>query len=484
MPFLRSRWFYLYLMLLMLLSGCAVEGPARPPTATPPTSITPTRTVVTHTAAPTGTPTQTPEPVSHLKVDVNQLDGQEITLWHPWSGAQAQALEDLIAEFNAENEWGIQARLQASGSLDDLSASVQEALEAGEAPDLAVGYTYQAAAWQASGPVVDLGPFVDDPIWGLSAAEQDDFYPAVWQGDVLDGARLGFPAWRSGQVLFYNQSWAEALGFKDAPQSASQFSRQACAAAEANRLDDIADNDGTGGYLVTTNYSAILSWIYAFGGRVEVRGGDPYRFDTQEVEDTFTFHRRLFDQGCAWLPTDDLPQDEFAQRRALFYVDSLVTLDEQKAAFRRSGLRDEWTVIPFPPTLGGPALDVYGPSYVMLAQETPAQLASWLLVRWLADAQQEARLVEASGSLPLRQSTRAALGDYAKEHTIWAQVSEWLPDAHQEPAQASWRVVRWTVFDAATQLYRYYFEIDQVPQLVELLEFTANDLHNSLHDEP
>jgi len=36
------------------------------------------------------------------------------------------------------------------------------------------------------------------------------------------------------------------------------------------------------------------------------------------------------------------------------------------------------------------------------------------------------------------------------------------------------------VEDAATQLFRYYFEQDRVPVLVKLLDDTANELHREL----
>ncbi len=52
-----------------------------------------------------------------------------------------------------------------------------------------------------------------------------------------------------------------------------------------------------------------------------------------------------------------------------------------------------------------------------------------------------------------------------------------LEYAVPEPNLPSWRTVRWAVSDAATQLFRYYFTIDQVAELAELLDDTAADLH-------
>ena len=44
--------------------------------------------------------------------------------------------------------------------------------------------------------------------------------------------------------------------------------------------------------------------------------------------------------------------------------------------------------------------------------------------------------------------------------------------------------MRWAVSDAATQLFRYYFTIDKVADLAELLDDTAADLHKRVPVSP
>ena len=41
--------------------------------------------------------------------------------------------------------------------------------------------------------------------------------------------------------------------------------------------------------------------------------------------------------------------------------------------------------------------------------------------------------------------------------------------------------MRWAVNDASTQLFRYYFTIDQVPSLVKLLDETAERVEAGKH---
>ncbi|HSO27550.1 MAG TPA: hypothetical protein VLS48_05730, partial [Anaerolineales bacterium] len=72
-----------------------------------------------------------------------------------------------------------------------------------------------------------------------------------------------------------------------------------------------------------------------------------------------------------------------------------------------------------------------------------------------------------------------ALLEGGTPYQAWLQTAERLPSARPEPAFESWKTVRWALQDATTQLYRYYFEIEQVEQLSELLDQTADDLHRS-----
>ena len=83
------------------------------------------------------------------------------------------------------------------------------------APNLVAGYNNQLQSWDnLGGVIVDLNGYIDDPEWGLDPATQADFYPVIWNQDSNANKRLGLPVYRSTVVIFYNQSWAQELGFE------------------------------------------------------------------------------------------------------------------------------------------------------------------------------------------------------------------------------------------------------------------------------
>ena len=89
----------------------------------------------------------------------------------------------------------------------------------------------------------------------------------------------------------------------------------------------------------------------------------------------------------------------------------------------------------------------------------------------------QVRWSQASYDYPVRASALKSMDTASGAPPQWRAALQLLPDARAEPAFPSWSTVRWAVGDAATQLFRYYFAVDQVPVLSGLLNRTASELH-------
>ena len=474
---MRSPFSYVAFILVFSLAACRGTPPITPAQGTQSPVFTSTP-AATNFPPPVSEATATLTPVSVIEVDTDTLGGVKVTFWHAWSGATGEAIQSLVEAFNAENEYGIVVESAYQGNYNDLYDKIDAAIQASDPPGLAVGYSYQIQEWDASqGIVADLEPYVNDPLWGLSPVQQADFNPTFWEQEVIDGKRIGFPAQRSAQLIYYNLTWASELGFATPPSTPEEFKQQVCSAAQANKTDTDPKNDGTGGWTVSTTPSAVLSWIYAFGGEVIDPQGAGYRFNTPQTEAALTYLKELYDAGCAWQSADDYPDEEFAARRALFVTGSLADLSFQTTAFERAGNADQWTVLAFPSPRKQPVIDVYGPSFVLFEATVEEKLAAWLVVKWLTSPENQARFIAASGTYPIRSSTMDHLEEYAAKHPQWSAALQLLPFAQSEPGYASWSVVRWVVSEVGTQVFRYYFTADRIPATLELMDETAAELH-------
>ncbi len=461
-------WIILIVAGLFLLTACAGGTTLTPePTAT----SKPTRT-----PRPTRTPTPaieiTIEPtITPVSAGVTDLDlgGVTVKFWHPWTKNKEFAILSLINEFNAANEYGIVVTAFGQGS--DIYKNVRNAIGSASSPNIVAGYNNQLQSWDNNGgKIVDLDDYVNDPDWGLDPVVQADFYPVFWTQDTNENKRLGLPIYRSTVVIFYNQSWAQELGFDDPPQTSDELKEQACAAASAN-------NDSTGGWIATTDISTNMSWVFAFDGNLLHPNGEQYQAVKPENEAALTFLHDLLDQGCAWTPGAYYPNQEFATRKGLFYPSSIAGIPYQINAFEEANNFDQWTVLPFPGTSGDPAINVYGAAYAIFESTPEEQLASWLFIQWILQPQNQAQFIEASGYLPVSISTLDYLGDYAAENPLWAQAVDLIPFGQTEPSLGSWGIARWAFGDAIEELFAPEFTVEQIPTLLEKLEETLNETH-------
>jgi ABC-type glycerol-3-phosphate transport system substrate-binding protein len=482
-PSIKTAQAVILVCLLLFVTGCDSIPPILPHTPTPPSpTLSNDSERGSATLAPAASSTATLPQFSQIEIEAEDLRGVIVRFWHPWTGSLGKAANLLVEQFNLDNPWGILVTAVPQAGYDALSSDLLDSSQTVDVPQIAVGYLHQALAWDDRLGLVDLRAYVADPEWGFSSIEQADFYPLFWEQDVVEGRRLGIPGFRSATLLYYNQTWGKELGFPLPPATPEQFRQQSCAAAQANRRDDSTDNDGTGGWIVSTDYDVALSWIQAFGGQV-LRSPEPglgqsvYHFNEPETEQAFNYLRELYDSGCAWQTQEQVPDEAFASRLGLFATGSVIDIPYQAEAFKRLSSQDQWTVLPFPSPSLNPAIDVYGPSYYLVSASPERQLAAWLFIRWLASPENNARLVETSGAIPVRVASLMHLSAYSSRYPQWAEAVELLKYAHSEPAYQSWGQVRRALGDANTQVFRSYFTIDQLPAMLEYLDNFAAELH-------
>jgi multiple sugar transport system substrate-binding protein len=474
---MMKRFFYEILtgwIIIFGVAACASPEVLTPePTQTVKTPLTATVTPV-ETSVETSTPTLevVAEPTATATsrgVQPSDLDGIHIQFWHPWTGDKEFILLTMVNQFNASNPYGIVVTAFSHGG--DLYRDIRAGIELGLLPNVAAGYNNQIQSWDNYGNlIVNLNDFVNDSEWGLSADDQADFYRIIWEQDVIDGKRLGLPVYRAAMVLFYNQTWAQELGFDSAPTTPAEFKAQACAAAAAN-------NDGTGGWIAATDPSTTMSWILAFGGDGLNTAGDAYAFNTRPVDLAFDFVKSIFKSGCAWVPETRYPNDEFSARQGLFYTSSIAGLPYQTRSFEYADNNDEWHVIPYPALNGGPVLNLYGPAYVILESSPEEDLAAWAFIQWLSQPENQADFIAASGYFPTRMSAINYLSGYAHENPHWAASQDLLQYGRYEPRLGSWGLARWALSDAVVELIDPNFLSDDIPVLLKDLDTLIAETH-------
>jgi len=447
-----------FLVVALSLSACAVPAATETPRATP-------------VSLKTARPSQAVDAVSGLGVAQEELNGLAIDVWHPWFGVEAGLFQNLVDDFNGTNSWGI--RVNASGQVNfgNLYDAVAASLPTAGRPDLVIALPEHALGWSAEGVSVELTPYIDDPVYGMDAADIPDVF---WNQDQLGGHRIAIPAQRTARVLLWNATWAGELGFDSPPQSPGAFRQQSCRAHLSMASDESPGNDARGGWIIDTDPLTAYAWMLAFeGGALE---GSAYRFLTPNNIDAFTFMKKAAEDGCAWQPAGSDPITGFAARQAIFISAGLEDFPAVARAFASANNTDQWSVLAYPGT-GSQAIVMYGSSYVVLGASAAEQLASWLFIRWMLEPQQDARLVEATHLFPLRTQTLDLLTAYQGSHPQWVEAVKLIPDGELTPQLASWRTVRVMVGDAFhDMMFRADLKSGQVAKVLQQMQDTAHAL--------
>ncbi|MCM1112628.1 MAG: extracellular solute-binding protein [Muribaculum sp.] len=154
------------------------------------------------------------------KGDANPLDPDNpvsLTVWHYYHGAQKNAFDDLVNEFNAGvgKEKGIYVQGVSQGSVSDLETAVRDSLEgkvgAADMPDIFSSYADTAYEVEQAGALANLSDYLSD----ADLAAYVDSY--VEEGRIAaDNSLRIFPVAKSTETMILNKTdwdvFAQATG--------------------------------------------------------------------------------------------------------------------------------------------------------------------------------------------------------------------------------------------------------------------------------
>ena len=107
------------------------------------------------------------------------LSGTTVVWWHNHTGAREEVVQAAVEQFNAENPFGITVEAVSKGSYDDIFNAITAGIQTGELPDITVAYGNQAAVYQDNNALVDLEPYVMDPVVGIGSCSSRDTFKAM-----------------------------------------------------------------------------------------------------------------------------------------------------------------------------------------------------------------------------------------------------------------------------------------------------------------
>ncbi|SDQ25633.1 ABC transporter substrate-binding protein [Carnobacterium viridans] len=145
-------------------------------------------------------------------------EGQSITFWHAMGGEAGVALEEIVADFNKENDKGITVTSEFQGTYDDTITKLKSASLGNMGADLVQIYEIGSRYMMDSDFIIPMQEFVDNEGYDLSQIE-----PNIAAYYTVDDSLYSMPFNSSTPVVYYNKDMFENAGIENAPETLAEI---------------------------------------------------------------------------------------------------------------------------------------------------------------------------------------------------------------------------------------------------------------------
>ncbi|MER5768790.1 sugar ABC transporter substrate-binding protein [Streptomyces sp. NPDC001985] len=315
--------------------------------------------------------------------EVGADEKQTLTVWA--MGTEGEKLVDVAAEYQKKNP-NVTVKVTPVG-WDVAHQKQVAAAAAGNLPDvMQMGSTFM-------GEFAELG--VLEPVDTKAFAEKD-FFPAAWEGNVVDGTVYGVPWYVDARVLYYRTDLAEKAGVGKAPATWAEMS------ALAGAFQEKADTKW-GISLQPYNLDAWQNWLpffYSAGGEL-IKDGKP-ALDSEAAVKSLAEYASYFEKGLAKKsvqPGYDVIKDFGNGSVPMFLSGPWQTVN---IAENQPQLKGKWAAAPLP--AGTSSTSFAGGSSLVISKDSEHKPAAREFIKHLTDAKGQADWYKRTTDLPANKA--------------------------------------------------------------------------------
>lgn len=285
----------------------------------------------------------------------------------------------------------------------------------------------------------------------------EDYFPGIWDTNVVDGTLFGVPWYVDTRLLFYRKDLLAQAGFNAPPQTWDEW-RQMLMAIKA-RVGDQA----YAVLLPVNEFEPLLVLGLQQTAPLLREGGRRGNFRSADFRKALGFYRELFQQGWAPAMTNNQIANlytEFGRGYFSFYISGPWNIGEFKRRLPPEQ-QNSWMTATMPGPQGPGASTAGGSSLVVFKASRHKQQA-WALVEYLSSAAVQQRFHALTGNLPPRRSVWATP---ALAMDVYAQAfRDQLERAKPSPKVPEWERIANEMQLIAAQVVHGNLSVDQAVQ--------------------
>jgi multiple sugar transport system substrate-binding protein len=232
-----------------------------------------------------------------------------------------------------------------------------------------------------------------------SVVDASDYFPGIWQTNVIDQTAYGVPWYVDTRLLFYRRDLLAEAGYAAPPTTWAEWTDMLGA------IKQTAGSHRYGVLLPLNEYEPLLAFALQQAAPLLRDGDTRGNFRSEDFKRALRFYREMFDSGFA--PATSANQisnvwDEFARGSFTFYITGPWSIGEFKRRLPAS-LQASWMTAPLPGR-EGTSYSVAGGSSLVVFRDSPRKEAAWKFVQYLSQRDVQLHFHALTGNLPPRRS--------------------------------------------------------------------------------
>ncbi|MFT3790776.1 MAG: extracellular solute-binding protein [Rudaea sp.] len=238
-----------------------------------------------------------------------------------------------------------------------------------------------------------------------SSIHPEDYFPGIWDTNVVDGKLYGVSWYVDTRLLFYRKDLLATAGFDHAPRDWDEW-RRAMAAIKKNQ-----GADRYAIFLPLNEFEPLLNLAIQQRDPLLRDGGTRGNFESAGFRRALDFYVEAFRER--WAPPMSNTQianvwDEFGKGFFAFYITGPWNIGEFRHRLP-ADVQGQWGTAPLPGA-SGPGGGAAGGSSLAIFRTSKNKQLVWELIEFLSATKQQQRFYALTGDLPARRSAWDAAG--------------------------------------------------------------------------
>lgn len=352
-----------------------------------------------HASASNSVPASGGEPAESASESASESAGPvKITWWHSMTGANAEAIDKLAADFNASQS-DIEVKAIFQGTYDESLNKLKASMGSDGGPDIVQVYEIGSRFMVDSGYITPIQQFIDTDSYDLSQLE-----PHITSYYSMDGKLNGMPFNTSNPILYYNKDAFKKAGLdpEKPPKTYEEFEEYAKALTKSG---------------ITGGSIAIYGWFmeqffanqnaeYLNNGNGRTSPATESLVNGEAGIKTLTWWKRMLDEKVIsnlGRKTDDTSA-AFAAGQIGMTLDSTASL--RNIVNKVAGKFEVGTgFLPRPADAKEGGVVVGGASlYILNNKPDKEQQAAWEFIKYLTSPEVQAKWNVATGYFPITKA--------------------------------------------------------------------------------